>query len=190
MKILMSVFFGLLVSVLGASASGINDINSSNKVLCPDERPMICTREYQPVCGVNHDNTSKTYSNGCTACSNPDVISYSPLACTERTLSSEELVELFSGNTYVAVIPSRKLKMTVYVDPDGTMRGMQNGHKFSSKWKVNDKGEICVSYRDKMSCRIVMEQNGVYKKFKINEQGQKIVLVVYQSFVQGNVHNY
>ena len=100
------------------------------------------------------------------------------------------MTKLFSGNTYVAVIPSRKLEMTVYVDPDGTMRGMQSGHKFTSKWQVSEKGEICVSYRDKMSCRVVMEQDGVYKKFKINEKGEKTVLVIYQSFTKGNIHKY
>ncbi len=188
MKILMTALIGILLSISNGIASEAN--SSEKKVLCPDERPMVCTRDYRPVCGLSQDSTTKTYSNACSACSNSDVVSYVSQACAERTLSSEELIKLFSGNTYVAVIPSRKLKMIVYVDPDGTMRGMQSGHKFTSKWMVNDKGEICVSYKDKMSCRVVMEQNGVYKKFKINEQGEKTVLVVYQSFSQGNVHNY
>lgn len=108
----------------------------------------------------------------------------------ERTLSAKEVSKLFIGNTYEAAIPSRNLKMTVYVDPDGTLRGMQGGHKFMSKWSINEQGQICISYKEKMSCRIVMEDNGVYKKYKINEQGEKIVLVIYQSFTAGNVHNY
>lgn len=108
----------------------------------------------------------------------------------ERTLSAKEVNKLFIGNTYEATIPSRNLTMTVYVDPDGTLRGMQGGHKFMSKWSINEYGQICVSYKEKKSCRIVMEDNGVYKKYKINEQGEKIVLVIYQSFTPGNVHNY
>lgn len=108
----------------------------------------------------------------------------------ERTLSAKEVSKLFIDNTYEAAIPSRNLKMTVYVDPDGTLRGMQGGHKFMSKWSINEQGQICISYKEKMSCRIVMEDNGVYKKYKINEQGEKIVLVIYQSFTAGNVHNY
>ena len=118
------------------------------------------------------------------------MIVYSANAMAERVLSGEEVTQLFSGNTYDATIPSRNLKMTVYVDPDGTMRGMQSGHKFTSKWSVSEKGEICVSYRDKMKCRTVMEENGVYKKFKVNEQGEKVVLVIYESFSSGNIHNY
>ncbi len=108
----------------------------------------------------------------------------------ERTLSAKEVKKLFIGNTYEATIPSRNLKMTVFVDPDGTLRGMQGGHKFMSKWSVNEYGQICISYKEKMSCRIVMEDNGVYKKYKINEQGEKTVLVIYQSFTAGNIHNY
>ena len=108
----------------------------------------------------------------------------------ERTLSAKEVNKLFIGNTYEATIPSRNLTMTVYVDPDGTLRGMQGGHKFMSKWTINEQGQICISYKEKKSCRIVMEDNGVYKKYKINEQGEKIVLVIYQSFTPGNVHNY
>jgi len=117
-------------------------------------------------------------------------IALSHTAYADVVLSAEEVIQLFSGNTYEATIPSRNIKMTVYVDPDGTLRGMQAGHKFSSKWTVNDKGEICVSYKERMSCRLVMEAAGIYKKYKINEQGEKKVLVIYQSFKPGNPNNY
>ncbi len=158
--------------------------------VCPNERPMICTMDYRPVCGLKQDNSHKTYSNACGACADSKVISHVPQACPQKVLSADEVLKLFSGNTYVAVIPSRKLEMTVYVDPDGTMRGMQSGHKFTSKWAIGDKGEICVSYRDKMSCRAVIEQDGEYKKVKVNDKGEKVILVVYKSFVEGNVNNF
>ncbi len=188
MKKILCLFIGVMgfISVCSASGAGEN----FNRITCPEKRPTICTMDYTPVCGLHYDNSMKTYSNACNACSNSNVISHVPKACPERTLSAAEVTQLFSGNTYVALIPSRNLKMTVYVDPNGTMTGMQNGHKFSSKWKISDKGEICVSYRDKMSCRLVLEQHGVYKKVKVNEQGETIVLVIYESFSKGNVHNY
>ncbi|MCU7835750.1 MAG: hypothetical protein KZQ83_10945 [gamma proteobacterium symbiont of Taylorina sp.] len=111
-------------------------------------------------------------------------------AQAERVLTADEVTHLFSGNSYAAIIPSRNIKMTVFVDPNGTLRGMQAGHKFNSKWMVNESGEICVSYKERMSCRLVMEDNGQYKKYKINEQGEKVVLVIYQSFTAGNSYNY
>ena len=162
----------------------------ADTVKCTEPRPVACTMDYTPVCATRDDNSTATYANGCGACSNANVVSYVAGSCPPRILTAQEVTTLFSGNTYEAHIPSRGIKMTVYADPDGTMRGMQGGKQFSSRWQVNDAGEICVSYKDKMSCRLVMEEHGVYKKFKKNKQGERVVLVVYQSFENGNVHNY
>ncbi len=124
------------------------------------------------------------------ACTNSQISASSKGGYPAKTLSADEMQVLFSGNTYTASIPSRKLTMTVYVDPNGTMRGMQAGHKFTTHWQINEQGEICVSYKDKKNCRYVMQENGQYKKYKLDEQGNKVVLVVYQSFARGNVHGY
>jgi len=159
--------------------------------ICSDEqRAMMCTMDYRPVCALNKDKSVKNYSNACTACADKNIVSHVPGVCPPHTLRAAEVTALFSGNTYTAVIPSRKLTMDVYVDPDGTMRGMQAGHKFTSQWQVNEQGQVCVSYRDKMNCRFVMLENGQYKKYKLDEQGQKVVLVIYQSFASGNIHNF
>lgn len=48
---------------------------------CPDERPQMCTMQYDPVCGFHADASSKTYSSDCTACSHPEVIGYNPGEC-------------------------------------------------------------------------------------------------------------
>jgi len=61
-------------------------------VACVDPRPEICTHDYRPVCGLRDtgircvttpcDSTEwKTYSNACTACSDPSVERYRPGAC-------------------------------------------------------------------------------------------------------------
>jgi len=165
-------------------------IQAQDITTCPEQRAMMCTMDYTPVCALNKDKSVKTYSNACTACADKNIISYVEGKCPAHTLNTEEITALFLNNTYNAVIPSRKLTMEVYVDPDGTMRGMQAGHKFTTQWQVNDQGQICVSYRDKMNCRFVMLEEGQYKKYKLDEQGKKVVLVVYQSFASGNIHNY
>jgi len=157
---------------------------------CPEQRAMMCTMDYTPVCALNKDKSVKTYSNACTACADKNSVSHVPGICPPHTLNAAEVTTLFSDNTYSAVIPSRKLSMDIYVDPDGTIRGMQAGHKFAAKWQVNEQGQICVSYRDKMNCRFVMLEEGQYKKYKLDDQGKKVVLVVYQSFASGNIHNY
>ncbi|WP_198264957.1 hypothetical protein [sulfur-oxidizing endosymbiont of Gigantopelta aegis] len=178
------------VSADGMEETIVKKAGNSSKTTCPQERPMMCTMDYMPVCGVNIEGQSKTYANGCGACSDVSVVSYTPAACPERILSAAEVTKLFSDKTYQVEIPSRKITMTVYAAPNGTTRGMQGEHKFTSHWEVNDKGEVCISYKDKMKCRQIMLQEGVYKKFKVNEQGERVVLVVYHSFVDGNVHHY
>jgi len=55
---------------------------------CINPKPQICTREYRPVCGFEEDGNHKTYSNACTACASPDVISYCEGDCNkEKSLS-------------------------------------------------------------------------------------------------------
>jgi hypothetical protein len=51
--------------------------------MCTDPRPEICTQNYAPVCGVHEDGSRQTYSNGCTACSNPEVVGALPEPCPE-----------------------------------------------------------------------------------------------------------
>lgn len=66
-------------------------------VACEDPRPEACTREYMPVCaqvdtGIRCITTpcpsteEKTYSTGCTACSDPDVYGYVPGECQTDAL--------------------------------------------------------------------------------------------------------
>ncbi|UCH23199.1 MAG: alkaline phosphatase D family protein [Deltaproteobacteria bacterium] len=50
-------------------------------IACPDPRPEICTQEYRPVCTNLQDGGLKTYSNGCSACTDPSVTGYREGAC-------------------------------------------------------------------------------------------------------------
>lgn len=60
------------------------DIENSSKaeeVICTEPRPEICTMDYQPVCASLASGSYKTYSNGCSACSDLSVISYRDGMC-------------------------------------------------------------------------------------------------------------
>ncbi len=48
---------------------------------CTDPRPQICTLDYSPVCGVLGNQERKEYSNGCGACADPAVTSYTAGPC-------------------------------------------------------------------------------------------------------------
>ena len=45
-------------------------------IVCTDPRPVACTREYAPVCGLLDNGKLRTMANACEACSNQRVISY------------------------------------------------------------------------------------------------------------------
>lgn len=48
---------------------------------CEEPRPEICTMHYDPVCGRTSAGQDRTYSNGCSACSEPAVVEYRPGPC-------------------------------------------------------------------------------------------------------------
>ena len=50
-------------------------------VACTEPRPEVCTQDYRPVCAVMQDGSVKTFSNGCSACSDPAVNGYREGAC-------------------------------------------------------------------------------------------------------------
>lgn len=53
----------------------------AGQVVCPAQRPQVCTREYRPVCGTRRDGTRQTYGNGCSACADANVVSHIPGPC-------------------------------------------------------------------------------------------------------------
>ena len=61
-----------------------NNIETSALVICPEPRPQMCTMEYRPVCAQQADGRFKTYSSGCTSCSDPTVVGYRDGACEEE----------------------------------------------------------------------------------------------------------
>jgi hypothetical protein len=60
-----------------AEAGTPTEGTGANVTCTPDTRKGgMCTREYSPVCGTLGDNTSKTFSNKCVACSDEKVLRY------------------------------------------------------------------------------------------------------------------
>ena len=53
----------------------------NKQTVCADPRPQVCTMDYRPVCAQLEDSSFKTYSNGCTACSDQLVTFYEEGAC-------------------------------------------------------------------------------------------------------------
>jgi len=80
--------FALLFFTLAACEANVTESSNTlgvqeplpetpiDQTFCEEPRGQICTRDYRPVCGIDNRGESKTYSNACTACSNPAVLSY------------------------------------------------------------------------------------------------------------------
>ena len=56
----------------------------SEAIICTDPRPQMCTMDYSPVCGKKSDGTYKTYSNGCGACSDHEVVEFLEGECRDN----------------------------------------------------------------------------------------------------------
>ena len=61
-----------------------SDSNMNTLTMCKEPRPQICTQDYRPVCGQLMDGSFKTYSNGCSACSNKKVKGYREGPCDKN----------------------------------------------------------------------------------------------------------
>lgn len=48
----------------------------SKEIICTSPRPIICTREFDPVCALKDNRQAMTYATGCVACSDTQVKLY------------------------------------------------------------------------------------------------------------------
>lgn len=72
----------LLTSVMLAACNSTAKTTTEQSLeTCPEVRPEICTMDYNPVCGNLANNEQRTYSNGCTACADTQVVGYTPGEC-------------------------------------------------------------------------------------------------------------
>jgi len=75
------VFLLSLMMLVTACASADKKEPGIKEIICQDPRPQMCTMHYMPVCALLQEKQYKTYSNACSACSDPDVISYIKASC-------------------------------------------------------------------------------------------------------------
>ncbi len=77
MKLKIVLIPGLLFTLSGCAQNAAQQQTTQ----CPTERPAMCTMDYTPVCGNSIEGQQQTYSNGCSACANETVTSYTQGEC-------------------------------------------------------------------------------------------------------------
>lgn len=71
----------LALSLLAGCQSPSQDTNDPSFASCPEPRPKVCTREYDPVCARRSDGSWTTLATGCTACGDEDVVGFRRGGC-------------------------------------------------------------------------------------------------------------
>lgn len=83
MKTIQRITLASVLSLLLGSCAGTSTGSGTiaDAIQCPAERPQLCTMDYRPVCAVLANGDREEFSNGCGACSVPQVVSYVENAC-------------------------------------------------------------------------------------------------------------
>lgn len=115
---MVQIKYGNIVIVLAAltlnacaSAGYEKPRPAASATVCEDPRPQVCTMDYTPVCATRQDGSVKTYSNGCTACANANVVSWVKDACPDAAsfvLQEQDLAfydSLGTGVAFYAINP-------------------------------------------------------------------------------------
>ena len=107
----------------------------------------------------------------------------------ESVLSAEEVTQLFSSKTVEGINVRRGFKWKAYHDPNGTIRVQFPKGKRQGKWYVDDDGRMCLKFEDqsKENCQIIVNDGGVYKKFKV-KGGSRQQVARFTKFTEGNLY--
>lgn len=105
----------------------------------------------------------------------------------QGALQAEELVALFSNKTVYSVTAEAERESVSYYAPSGEIRQKRNGITRYGRWRVTDNHRICLQMEDlPEKCRIVVKENGGYRKYIVHKSGQHQHSVSYPRFEQGN----
>ncbi len=104
-----------------------------------------------------------------------------------EALTSAELLELFNNRTVYSVTAAQGRESVGYYDASGEVRQLQNGVKRTGRWRVTDNGRICLQMESlPEKCRIIVKEQGTYKKYIVKKNGEHQHSVSYPAFRDGN----
>lgn len=72
----------------------------------------------------------------------------------------------------------------------GELKGIRNERKSSGTWWVTKNGEICVKRVAINRCRIVIKEDGIFKKYKVTSSGVNTLTETINLIEEGNSKNF
>lgn len=104
----------------------------------------------------------------------------------QGTLEKRQVLMLFSGKTVESVTARRGRVSHSYYAEDGRVEQRRDGVSRYGKWRVTRQGRICLQMEDRAEkCRIIVRQDGVYKKYIVKKNGRHQHSVSYRKFRSG-----
>ena len=106
----------------------------------------------------------------------------------EGTLGVSEINELFSNKTVKSITVGRGRVSDSYYEPGGRIYQVRNGLSRKGFWRITPDAQICLRMSDQNveNCRIIVYENGVFRKYRPASKGQFKPVVDYVSFQDGN----
>jgi hypothetical protein len=111
-------------------------------------------------------------------------------AIANRSLDPVEVNALFIGKTVYSYHELKRFDIVVFYDSSGKFLGERNGKESSGTWRVKENGEICTKRYVIERCRKVMEDNGVYKMYKVENGDEPVLITTIKEIKSGNVNGY
>jgi hypothetical protein len=102
------------------------------------------------------------------------------------TLNADQVSALFMNKTVTSVTVASGRESVSYYDPNGDVRQLRKGERRNGVWRITKNGRICLKFDAKEKCRIIVKEEGDYRKYVVKKSGQHRPVVDYKSFKSGN----
>jgi hypothetical protein len=100
-----------------------------------------------------------------------------------RTLTEPEIKSLFVGKTVSGYNQHKDYAFTRYYDPAGVVTEQGDRGRRRGQWSVGADGQFCEGFGGgETKCRVIVNEDGTYKKYKVNRKGERQLLIIYQTF--------
>jgi len=108
-------------------------------------------------------------------------------ALPSGTLTSSEIFDRVNNKTVFSVTAVQLRESVSYYAPNGEVHQLRKSITRRGHWRVTDFGRICLQMENlPEKCRIIVKEDGIYKKYIVRKSGPHQHSVSYPEFRNGN----